>query len=88
MITGFILAHLGLLMILVGFIIPRYYDVFIPVHRRDEGAEQTVACEPREEVAAKVVDGGSGGAAALDRSSHEGRGSKRLSEDSHHVFLK
>ncbi|KAL2855726.1 hypothetical protein BJX68DRAFT_231095 [Aspergillus pseudodeflectus] len=37
MITGFILAHFILLAILLGFVIPRYYDVFIPPNRIGEG---------------------------------------------------
>ncbi|KAI9371047.1 hypothetical protein BJX61DRAFT_512789 [Aspergillus egyptiacus] len=37
MITGFILAHLILLAILLGFVMPRYYDVFIPPDRVNEG---------------------------------------------------
>lgn len=48
MITGFILAHLGLLMILLGFVMPRYYDAFIPPERRGEGTGPTVAGVPRE----------------------------------------
>ncbi|KAL4786933.1 hypothetical protein BJX76DRAFT_320116 [Aspergillus varians] len=37
MITGFILAHIILLLILLGFVMPRYYDVLIPPGRIDEG---------------------------------------------------
>ncbi|KAL2847746.1 hypothetical protein BJY01DRAFT_164243 [Aspergillus pseudoustus] len=37
MITGFILAHIILLIILLGFVLPRYYDVFIPPARIGEG---------------------------------------------------
>ncbi|PGH16193.1 hypothetical protein AJ79_01960 [Helicocarpus griseus UAMH5409] len=46
MISGFILAHLGMFVILLGLIMPRYYDVFIPLHRRSEGTEETVAGMP------------------------------------------
>lgn len=46
MIAGFILAHLCLLMIVVGFVAPRYYDCFVPPARRNEGAEVTVVNEP------------------------------------------
>ncbi|OJD38126.1 sodium:neurotransmitter symporter family protein [Diplodia corticola] len=42
MIAGFILSHLCLLMIVFGFIMPRYYECFVPPHRRSEGAEVTV----------------------------------------------
>ncbi|PGH01252.1 hypothetical protein AJ80_09036 [Polytolypa hystricis UAMH7299] len=45
MITGFIVSNLCLLLILLGFIMPRYYDIFIPPHRRSEGTEPTVTNE-------------------------------------------
>ncbi|KAH9883498.1 putative sodium/chloride dependent neurotransmitter transporter [Xylariomycetidae sp. FL2044] len=41
-ITGFILAHIGMLAILLGFIMPRYYDVFIPPKRQNEGRDVTI----------------------------------------------
>ncbi|KAL2376667.1 hypothetical protein RJZ90_007345 [Blastomyces dermatitidis] len=47
MIAGFILAHICLLAILLGFVMPRYYDIFIPPLRRAEGTEETVANEPK-----------------------------------------
>ncbi|KAL4881793.1 hypothetical protein BJY04DRAFT_188122 [Aspergillus karnatakaensis] len=37
MITGFIVAHLVLLAILLGCVMPRYYEVFIPPERVGEG---------------------------------------------------
>ncbi|KAJ5156422.1 hypothetical protein N7492_009225 [Penicillium capsulatum] len=46
MIAGFILAHFCLLLILLGVILPRYYNVFIPRHRRSEGTELTVPSQP------------------------------------------
>lgn len=49
MIAGFILAHFCLLAILLGFVLPRYYDVFIPPARRAEGTEVTVAGQPKTE---------------------------------------
>lgn len=61
MIAGFILAHLGLLMIILGFIMPRYYEVFIPPHRRSEGTEPTVANEIKGEIIASTVMGNSSG---------------------------
>lgn len=66
MITGFILSHICLLLILLGFIVPRYYDVFIPPHRRSEGTEETVANEPMGHVVARAIsdqdiDRGEGG---------------------------
>lgn len=47
MIAGFILAHFCLLLVLLGVIMPRYYDMFIPPHRREEGTEVTVASQPK-----------------------------------------
>lgn len=55
MIAGFILAHLCLLLILLGFVMPRYYDVFVPPHRRSEGTEETIANEPKGQVIARAV---------------------------------
>lgn len=47
MIAGFILAHFCLLLILLGVILPRYYNVFIPRNRRSEGTETTIPLQPR-----------------------------------------
>lgn len=52
MIAGFILAHMGLLMILLGFVMPRYYDAFVPPERRGEGTGRTIAGVPKEPDAA------------------------------------
>lgn len=49
MIAGFILAHFCLLLILLGVVFPRYYDIFIPSHRRAEGTEVTTANQPKEQ---------------------------------------
>lgn len=49
MITGFILAHLCLLAILLGFVMPRYYDVFIPPDRVTDGTEVTFVNETKHE---------------------------------------
>lgn len=50
-ITGFILANLAMVVIIIGFTIPRYYDAFIPYGRRGEGTEPTVAMETKGEIA-------------------------------------
>lgn len=55
MIAGFILAHLGLLLILLGFVMPRYYDVFIPVDRREEELRKTQANQPLEDMPEETV---------------------------------
>jgi solute carrier family 6 GABA transporter-like protein 1 len=49
MIAGFILAHFCLLLILLGVVLPRYYNVFIPSHRKAEGTEMTIANQPKEQ---------------------------------------
>ncbi|KAH0132383.1 hypothetical protein KCU67_g16638, partial [Aureobasidium melanogenum] len=66
MITGFILSVLGMLAVLMGFVMPRYYDVLIPVERRDEGTKETVLNQPMDkidavEVVASEGDGGESG---------------------------
>ncbi|KAA8648061.1 hypothetical protein EYZ11_012915 [Aspergillus tanneri] len=47
MIAGFILAHLCLLVILLGVVLPRYYNIFIPAHRQEEGTEITIPNQPK-----------------------------------------
>jgi solute carrier family 6 GABA transporter-like protein 1 len=54
-ITGFILANLTMVVIILGFTIPRYYDAFIPYERRGEGTEPTVAMETKGEIAGAPV---------------------------------
>lgn len=51
MITGFILSIATLTVMIVGLVMPRYYDVFVPKHRRAEGTEVTHANELRVEPA-------------------------------------
>lgn len=41
-IIGFTIAHFSLLMVGLGFIAPRWFDVFVPVQRRGEGDIATV----------------------------------------------
>jgi hypothetical protein len=45
MIAGFILSHIGMVIIIAGYIFPRYYDSLIPPERRAEGTELTVPGE-------------------------------------------
>ena len=54
-ITGFILANLTMIVIILGFTIPRYYDAFIPYERRGEGTEPTVATETKGDIAGALV---------------------------------
>lgn len=49
MIAGFILAHICLVTILLGFVMPRYYDIFVPEDRRLDGCVKTVANELKGE---------------------------------------
>ena len=73
MIAGFILSILGMVAMLLGFVMPRYYDVFIPVDRRDEGVQKTVLNEPtsrfdeqEQYVGHSDVDGGESGSLRAD----------------------
>ncbi|KAF2106895.1 hypothetical protein BDV96DRAFT_506976 [Lophiotrema nucula] len=56
MITGFILSIICMVIMILGFIMPRYYDIFVPPHRRDEGTEETLVNEMKGDVPA-VRDG-------------------------------
>ncbi|OAL29775.1 hypothetical protein AYO20_09067 [Fonsecaea nubica] len=56
MISGFILAHLCMLAILLGLFFPRWYDALIPMHRRQEGTEPTVVNEVKGEVVARAIN--------------------------------
>ncbi|KAF2660352.1 SNF-domain-containing protein [Lophiostoma macrostomum CBS 122681] len=56
MIAGFILAHITMLVVILGFTIPRYYDVFIPVERRMEGTDTTVAMETKGEIGGRSLE--------------------------------
>lgn len=42
MIFGFIVAHLCLLLVLVGFVMPRYYDAMVPLGRLKDGTDETI----------------------------------------------
>jgi solute carrier family 6 (neurotransmitter transporter, GABA) member 1 len=71
MILGFIVANIGMVIILAGFIMPRYYGLFLPPHRRDEGSEPTIPNEPKGQVVARAIenpdiDGGESGSKTSD----------------------
>ena len=55
MISGFILANLAMAVIILGFTIPRYYDAFIPMERRGDGTELTVAMETKNEISGAPI---------------------------------
>ncbi|KAH9879102.1 hypothetical protein J1614_002537 [Plenodomus biglobosus] len=76
MITGFILSVLTMIVMIVGFVMPRYYDAFIPVARRGEGAEPTVAAQTKGDLAGKSIRevvNAEAGLAAGDRCSSDQR---------------
>lgn len=54
-ITGFILANLTMVAVILGFTIPRYYDAFIPYERRGEGTEPTFAMETKGEISGAPI---------------------------------
>lgn len=72
MVLGFAVAHIGICLIVLGFVMPRYYNIFIPPQRRHEGLEKTVAGEPKGEVVARAVNDGH--LPDQDRSSSEEKG--------------
>ena len=55
MITGFIIAHLTMLAIILGYAIPRYYDALIPMERRGEGTEPTTATISKCELGGRPI---------------------------------
>lgn len=55
MIAGFILSIITIIVILLGFIMPRYYDAFIPTERRYEGTEPTLPMETKGELAGRPI---------------------------------
>lgn len=42
--------------IILGFAIPKYYDVFIPPQRRGEGTEPTLAMDTKGELAGQPTE--------------------------------
>lgn len=40
---------------LLGFVMPRYYDALVPRDRREEGTKETVLDQPMEEIDAVSV---------------------------------
>lgn len=50
-----IIAHLTMLAIILGYAIPRYYDALIPVERRGEGSEPTMAMETKGELGGRSI---------------------------------
>lgn len=48
MILGFIAALSFLVLMIIGFFVPRFYEPFIPVHRRAEGTEDTIVNELKQ----------------------------------------
>lgn len=55
MIAGFILSIITVIVILLGLVMPRYYDAFIPVARRFEGTEPTVTMQTKGELAGRPI---------------------------------
>jgi solute carrier family 6 GABA transporter-like protein 1 len=84
MITGFILSILTIIVVLTGFVMPRYYDAFIPIERRGEGTEPTMGLVTKGEVAgmpATQMANAEGGQAGLPRMSSSEGESKAVKED-------
>jgi solute carrier family 6 GABA transporter-like protein 1 len=84
MIAGFIISILTVVVILVGFVMPRYYDAFIPLHRREEGTEPTTALETKGEVTGMPVSemsNAESGQGRLGRSSESEQEAKAAEEN-------
>lgn len=64
-----------MVVIILGFTIPRYYDAFIPYERRGEGTEATIAMETKGEISgapiSEVIRAEGGGAPLAYGSSQE-----------------
>jgi solute carrier family 6 (neurotransmitter transporter, GABA) member 1 len=77
MILGFIVAHIAMVAIMFGYAVPRYYDVLIPIDRRNEGSEPTIAMQTKGELAGRPVEEianaerGVGAEDEISHSSHE-----------------
>jgi solute carrier family 6 GABA transporter-like protein 1 len=86
MIAGFILSILTVTVVLVGFVMPRYYDAFIPMERRYEGTEPTIAMDTKGEVAGLPVSEignaeGGHGHTTISRESSSEREDKAVKEE-------
>ncbi|KAK1464917.1 Sodium:neurotransmitter symporter family protein, partial [Colletotrichum paranaense] len=62
-ILGFAVGHVALILILAGFIVPRWFNVFIPVHRRNEGKmayapNVTIGADEAQAIAAGIMEQG------------------------------
>tara|TARA_R110002003_G_scaffold126_50_gene11856 strand:+ start:6672 stop:6959 length:288 start_codon:yes stop_codon:yes gene_type:complete len=81
MITGFILSILTIIVVLVGFVMPRYYDAFIPIGRRGEGTEPTTAMETKGDFAGLPVSQIANAEGGLARGSSSDRDDKAVKDD-------
>jgi solute carrier family 6 GABA transporter-like protein 1 len=81
MITGFILSILTIIVVLVGFVMPRYYDAFIPIGRRGEGTEPTTAMETKGDFAGLPVSQIANAEGGLARESSSDRDDKAVKDD-------
>ncbi|KAL8748358.1 MAG: hypothetical protein Q9184_007363 [Pyrenodesmia sp. 2 TL-2023] len=69
---GFILAHFCLIFAVVSLVLPRYYDVFVPKHRLDDGKRVAAPCVLENLLEAEVDDSaetGSSGSPLPDKPS-------------------
>lgn len=54
---GFIIGHFLLLLCIVGFVMPRWLDIFIIPERRDDWKQPTAPCVLRDTREADIADG-------------------------------
>ncbi|KAF2030005.1 SNF-domain-containing protein [Setomelanomma holmii] len=81
MITGFIISILTIIVVLVGFVMPRYYDAFIPIHRRGKGTEPTTAMETKGDFAGLPVSQIANAEGGLPRESASDHDDKAVKDD-------
>jgi solute carrier family 6 GABA transporter-like protein 1 len=56
-IFGFATAHIALVIVGLGVIVPRWFDVLIPTERRNDGEYPYAPCETIERDAPEVITG-------------------------------
>lgn len=66
---GFIVGHFLLLLCVVGFVMPRWLDIFIIPERRDDWEQPTAPCVLRDTRGTEIADGME--SASADDSIHE-----------------
>jgi solute carrier family 6 GABA transporter-like protein 1 len=56
-VMGFIIAHFLLLWVVLGFVMPRWLDIFIIPERRDDWKQRIAPCVPRDAIEGDTANG-------------------------------